>query len=210
MTGGPAGIDLLPKAPRSLPSPGFALEVVDRVVAYRLHWDGNPLRPKRHLRGKFRFDAPRDGAEYAVTYANLAEHGAFAEVYGDTQLVSELETTRRLSALVATRPLNLIALDDPTVQKTLKLDGRIAMSKQYETTMLWSRALHRWFPSADGIRYASRHAGADFPNFCLFLDRCRPALQVQPRGVLGDPVLRPLMLDAADRYRLAVLIPRAP
>ena len=82
------------------------------------------------------------------------------------------------------------------------------MSKQYETTMLWSRALHRWFPSADGIRYASRHAGAAFPNFCLFLDRCRNALHAEPRGTLGDPVLRPLMLDAADRYRLAVLIPR--
>jgi hypothetical protein len=95
VTPGPAGIDLLPKPPRSLPSPGFALEVVDGVVAYRLHWDGNPLRAKRRPRGKFRFDAPRDGAEYAVTYANLAEQGAFAEVYGDTQLVSELETTRR-------------------------------------------------------------------------------------------------------------------
>jgi RES domain len=208
VTPGPAGIDLLPKPPRSLPSPGFALAVVDGVIAYRLHWEGNPLRPTRHPRGKFRFDAPRDGAEYAVTYANLAEHGAFAEVYGDTQLISELEATRRLSALVATRPLNLIALDDPTVQKTLRLDGRIAMSKQYETTMLWSRALHRWFPAADGIRYASRQAGADFPNFCLFLDRCRNALQVEPRGALGDPALRPLMLDAADRYRLPVLIPR--
>jgi hypothetical protein len=41
--------------------------MVDGVVAYRLHWDANPLRPKRHPRGKFRFDAPRDGAEYAVT-----------------------------------------------------------------------------------------------------------------------------------------------
>jgi hypothetical protein len=208
VTPSPAGIDLLPKPP-SLPSPGFALDVVDDVVAYRLHWETNPLRPNRHPRGKFRFDAPRDGAEYAVTYADLAEHGAFAEVYGDTQLISELETARRLSALVATRPLNLIALDDPTVQKTLKLDGRIAMSKQYETTMLSSRALHRWFSSADGIRYASRHASADFPNFCLFLDRCRNALQIEPRGALGDPALRPLMLDAADRYRLAVLIPRA-
>jgi RES domain len=208
VTPGPAGIDLLPTPPRSLPSPGFALDVVDGVLAYRLHWDRNTLRPKRHPRGKLRFDAPRDGAEYAVTYANLAEHGAFAEVYGDTQLISELEAPRRLSALVATRPLNLIPLDDPTVQKALKLDGRIAMSRQYDTTMLWSRALHRWFPSADGIRYASRHAGAAFPNLCLFLDRCRDALHVEPRGTLGDPALRPLMLDAADRYRLAVLIPR--
>jgi RES domain len=209
VTSGPAGIDLLPKPPRSLPTPGFALDVVDGVVAHRLHWDGNPLRPKRHPRGKFRFDAPRDGAEYAVTYANLAEDGAFAEVYGDSQLIGELEANRWLSRLLATRPLNLIPLDDPIVQKTLKLDGRIAMSRQYGTTMLWSRALHRWFPSADGIRYAARHAGAGFPNFCLFLDRCRNALQVDPRGTLGDPTLRPLVLDAADRYRLAVLIPRA-
>ena len=43
MTTGPAGIDLLPKPPRSLPSPAFALDVVDGVIAYRLHWDGNPL-----------------------------------------------------------------------------------------------------------------------------------------------------------------------
>jgi hypothetical protein len=134
--------------------------------------------------------------------------GAFAEVYGDAQLIGELEASRRLSGLIATRQLNLIPLDGPRVQKTLGLDGRIAMSRQYETTMLWSRALHRWFPPADGIRYASRHAGAAFPNSCVFLDRCRNALQVEPRGTLGDPALRPLVLDAADRYRLAVLIPR--
>jgi hypothetical protein len=208
LTVDPAGLDLLPAPPRDLPAPGFALEVVDELVVFRLHWDMNPLRPKRHPRGRYRFDAPRDGAEYPVTYANLADHGAFAEVYGDTQLISEREADRRMSALVATRPLRIIALDDPTVQKTLRLDGRIAMSKQYATTMLWSRALHRWFPEADGIRYASRHAGGQFPNFCLFLDRGRAALRVELRGKLGDPALRPLLLDAADRYHLTVLIPR--
>jgi hypothetical protein len=72
------------------------------------------------------------------------------------------------------------------VQKTLGLDGRIAMSKRYATTMLWSRALHRWFPAADRIRYASRRAGAAFPNFCLFPDRCRAALMVDLRGTLAD------------------------
>jgi hypothetical protein len=210
VTAGQPGFDLLPSPPRLLRSPGFALEAVDGVVAYRLHWAGNLLRPARHPRGKFRFDAPRDGAEYAVTYANLAEHGAFAEVYGDTQLIGEFEATRQLSRLVATRPLNLIPLDDPTVQKALKLDGRIAMSRQYDTTMLWSRALHRWCASADGIRYVSRHAGAEFPNFCLFLDRCRDALEIEALGRLGDPGLRPLMLEAADRYHLAVLIRSAP
>ncbi len=83
------------------------------------------------------------------------------------------------------------------------------MSKQYATTMLWSRALRRWFPDADGIRYASRHAGGQFRNFCLFLDRCRSAVDIAPRGRLGDAALRPLLLDAADRYRLTVLIPRS-
>jgi RES domain len=208
LTVDPAGPDLLPAPPRNLPAPGFALDVVDDLVIFRLRWDTNPLRPKRHPRGRYRFDAPRNGAEYPVTYANFADHGAFAEVYGDTQLISEREVDRRLSALVATRPLRLIALDDPTVQKTLRLDGRIAMSKQYATTMLWSRALHRWFPEADGIRYASRHAGAEFPNFCLFLDRSRAALRVESRRKLGDPALRPLLLDAADRCLLTVLIPR--
>ncbi|MBV9415419.1 MAG: RES family NAD+ phosphorylase [Solirubrobacterales bacterium] len=209
MTVDPADFDRLPAPPRNLPARGFALDVVEDLVVFRLHWDANPLRPKRHLRGKYRFDAPRNGAEYPVTYANLAAHGAFAEVYGDTQLISERETDRRFSTLIANRPLRLIALDDPTVQKTLRLDGRIAMSKQYVTTMLWSRALHRWFPDADGIRYASRHAGGQFPNFCLLLDRCRSALAIAPRGRLGDAALRPLVLDAADRYRLTVLIPRS-
>lgn len=210
MTIDPIASDHLPGPPRQPPEPGFGLEVVAGVVVFPLHWEVNPLRPKRHPRGRFRFDAPRDGAEFPVTYGNIAEHGAFAEVYGDTQLISSLEAERRLSALIATRPLNVVALDDPTVQKTLGLDGRIAMSRQYATTMLWSRALHRWFPTADGIRYASRHAGGSFPNLCLFLDRSRSALAMDPRGTLGDPPLRPMMLDAPDRYRLTILIPRSP
>ncbi len=205
----PVALDLLPPPPRKLPVPGFALEVVDDLVVFRLHWEPNPLRPKRHPRGRYRFDAPRNGAEYPVTYGNIADHGACAEVYGDAQLVSEREVDRRLSALVATRPLRLLALDDPNVQKSLRLDGRIAISRQYATTMLWSRALHRWFPDADGIRYTSRHAGGQYPNFCLFLDRTRSALEAQPRGTLGAPTLRPLLLEAADRYVLTVLIPRS-
>ncbi len=84
------------------------------------------------------------------------------------------------------------------------------MSRQYAMTMLWSRALHRWFPTADGIRYASRDAGGSFANLCLFLDRSRSALTMDPRGTLGDPALRPVMLDAADRYRLTILIARSP
>jgi hypothetical protein len=208
LTADPPEVDRLPTPPRNVPAPGFALAIVEDLVVFRLHWEANPLRPTRYPRGRYRFDAPRNGAEYPVTYANHADHGAFAEVYGDTHLISAGERIRRLSTINATRPLALIALEDPTVQKTLRLDGRIATSKQYSTTMLWSRALHRWFPAADGIRYASRHAGAAFPNVCLFLDRCRTALTIDPQGTLADAHLRSTMLDAADRYRLAVLIPR--
>ena len=201
MTVDPADFDRLPGPSRSLPAPGFALDVAEDLVVFRLHWDANPLRPKRHPHGRYRFDAPRDGAEYPVTYANLADHGAFAEVYGDTQLISERETDRRLGTLIANRPLRLIALDDPTVQKTLRLDGRIAMSKQYATTMLWSRALHRWFPDADGIRYASRHAGGQFPNFCQFLDRCRSAVDSRPAD--GSAMRRCVRFSSTRRIDIA-------
>ena len=95
--------DQLPGPPRGLPELGFGLEVVAGVVVFRLHWEVNPPGPKRYLRGRFRFDAPGDGAEFPVTYGSIAEHGAFAEVYGDMQLISSLEAERRLSALVATR-----------------------------------------------------------------------------------------------------------
>jgi RES domain len=191
-------VDRLPAPPRKLPAPGFEPEVVDGLVVFRLHWEANPLRPRRHPQGRYRFDAARDGAEFPVPYANYADHGAFAEVFGDTQLIAARERDRRLSVITAIRPLALIALDDPTIQKTLGLDGRIAMSKQYATTMLWSRALHRWFPAADGIRYASRHASAAFPNVCLFLDRCRAALT---NGRSARQACRPLAAGADAQRR---------
>jgi uncharacterized protein YbaR (Trm112 family) len=199
--------DELPRPPRRLPDPGFDLDLINGLMLWRLHREANPLRPGSHPTGKFRFDAPRNGAEYRVTYGSDDEYGPFGEVYGDTQLIGPSERTRRYSRIEAGRPLNLIPLDDATVQKTLKLDGRIAMSKQYGKTMLWSRALHRWFPIADGIRYPSRHA-SPARNYCLFLDRCRHDLSVTEIGLVGDLVLRPTVLEAADRYRLAVMIPR--
>jgi hypothetical protein len=81
LTVDPDAVDRLPAPPRKLPAPGFELDVVAGLVVYRLHWEANPLRPRRYPRGKHRFDAPRDGAEFSVTYANRADHGAFAEVY---------------------------------------------------------------------------------------------------------------------------------
>jgi hypothetical protein len=199
--------DRLRPPPRNLPDPGFDLDPVDDLVVWRLHWEADPLRPGTYPRGRYRFDAPRDGAEYRVTYGNAARHGTFAEVYGDIGRIKPAERDRRLSRIAATRTLQLVALDDPGVQKVLGLDGRIAMSKQYPTTMKWSRALHRWFPDADGIRYMSRHAGTN-RNYCLFLDRCKGALEVEPKGQVGDLRLRPVVLDACDRYELVLMIPR--
>jgi RES domain len=204
---GGGGDDLLPLPPRKLPQPGFDLLEIEDLVLWRLHWEADPLRPRTHPRGRYRFDAPRNGAEYRVTYGNDARHGAFAEVYGDTRRIKAADRARHLSRIVAERRLRFVPLDDPHVQKVLDLDGRIAMSRQYARTMPWSRALHRWFPDADGIRYMSRHAGTK-RNYCLFLDRSRDSLRVERSGDLGDLALRRVLLDAADRYQLAVMIPR--
>ncbi|MGA2925946.1 MAG: RES domain-containing protein [Solirubrobacteraceae bacterium] len=165
MTADAAEVDRLPTPPRNLPAPGLELDIVESLVVFRLHGRRTRSGPGATRAAGTASMPPENGAEYPVTYANRAIHGALAEVYGDTQLISARERNRRLGTITATRPIALIALDDPTVQKTLGLDGRIAMSKQYFTTTMWSRALHRWFPAADGIRYASRHAGAAFPRY---------------------------------------------
>lgn len=199
--------DALPPPPGRLPEPGFALDLVPNLQLWRLHWESKLIRPPSHVSGKYRFDAPGDGREYHVTYASDDDLGLFGEVFGDTKLIPSHEAGRQYSRIAATRPLSVIALDDATVQKTLGLDGRICTAKQYPTTMLWSRALHRWFPAADGIRYTSRHAGPSL-NYCLFLSRCSRDLDVTLIGSIGDLRLRTTLLDACDRFRLTNLIPR--
>jgi len=62
--------------------------------------------------GPYRFDAPRDGAGYAVTHGNQADHGAFAGVFGDTQIIEARDRDRRKSIVRSTRPLKLVPLDD--------------------------------------------------------------------------------------------------
>ncbi len=49
MTIDPIGSDQLPGPRASFPSRGFGLEVVAGVVVFRLHWEVNPLRPKRRV-----------------------------------------------------------------------------------------------------------------------------------------------------------------
>ncbi len=77
--------------------------MVAGVVVFRLHWEVNPPGPKRYLRGRFRFDAPGDGAEFPVTYGSIAEHGAFAEVYGDMQWIIQRDEVERRVATSALR-----------------------------------------------------------------------------------------------------------
>jgi hypothetical protein len=96
VTADPPEVDRLPTPPSQLPAPGFELDIVEDLVVFRLRWEVNPLRPRRYPHGRYRFDAPRNGAEYPVAYASYTDHGAFAEVYGDTQLISRREANRRL------------------------------------------------------------------------------------------------------------------
>jgi hypothetical protein len=180
--------DRLPDPARQLPA---RIELVEEMVGlWRLHWEEDPLSPRRHPSGRYRFDAPE--GEYSVTYGNRDRLGAFAEVYGDARRIDSIQAGRRLSVIVSERSLRLVPLDDAPTQKRLGLDGRINFSKQYPVTRKWSLALHTWLSEADGIRYLSRHAGEQ-RNYCLFLDRCGVDLRAELRGVV---------LFTADKYSL--------
>ncbi len=189
--------DRLPEPPERLSS-GFDL-VEEQLSAWRLHREENPLEPRRHEAGRYRFDAP--SGEYAALYCNADRLAVFAEVYGDVRVVEASEKERRLSRIFSQENLHFVPLDDPGVQKRLGLDGRIGMSKQYPVTQHWALSLYRWFPDADGIRYLSRHAGEN-RNYCLFLDRCAEKLRVEELGKMS--ALRETVLLAADRYHLEV------
>lgn len=188
--------DRLPDPPATASAGPDLIE--EAVSIWRLHWEADPLRPRRYPAGRYRFDAP--AGEYPVTYGNRDRLACFAEVYGDTGKITADQATRRLSLLSALRPLRLVALDEPPVWRRLGLDGRIGTTKAYPVTQHWSQALHDWLPAADGLRYASRHAGQHL-NYCLFLDRCGADLQVLPQGELQD--LRPIVLFAAETYVLS-------
>jgi hypothetical protein len=137
-----------------------------------------------------------------VTYANADRFGCFAEVYGDRESIPPKDATRILSRITSTQPLRLIELNDGQLLKALHplLDGRISTGIEYATTRQWSRALHVWYPQAQGMRYTARHA-TPHDNYCLFLDRCGDLLNVDPEGTLIE--LPELVTRACDVYRLA-------
>lgn len=192
------GREAPPFPPESPPASLPELARVEVLAGWRLHWEEDPRDPPAHPNGRWRFDAPR--GEYRVTYFNLDPYAAFAEVYGDMRSIAPDQAARTLSTMWAERELGVVDLDSAETLAALGLDLRISASVDYERSMAWSRALHDWYPKADGIRYLGRHA-AKHLNFCLFLDRCADALGFEPEGMLAD--LRPHVIRAADAYNLA-------
>lgn len=183
--------------PERLPAPFELAE--EKISAWRLHRQEDPLEARRYPRGRYRFDAP--SGEYATLYCNADRLAVFAEVYGDVRVIEASQRERRLSRIISRENLRLIPLDNPGVQKRLGLDGRIGMSKQYPVTQRWALSLYRWFPQADGIRYLSRHAG-EYRNYCLFPERCAGKLRVEELGHIA--AMREFVLQAADEYLLEV------
>jgi hypothetical protein len=149
--------------------------------SWRLHWEPNPVRRKRHRPGLSRFDAPR--GEYGVTYVNEDRMAPFAEVYGDVRVLTKSEAPRRWSRIHATRPLRILQLDAEGAAAAFGLDLRIATELDYERTQAWSAAWHEWYGEADGIRYLGRKAMKHL-NYALFLDRCGDHLRYRTEGKL--------------------------
>ena len=179
MASPPFGFVPLPpdEPPRDLP----ALADQPLEASWRLHWEPNPIRRKRHRPGLSRFDSPR--GDYAVTYVNEDRMAPFAEVYGDTRVLTKSEASRRWSRIHATRPLRILQLDSEGVAAAFGLDLRIATELDYARTQAWSAAWHEWYEEADGIRYLGRKAMTHL-NYCLYLDRCGDSLEYETEGKL--------------------------
>ena len=172
-----------------------------RLEGFRLDRRPDPLRVTAPVPGRFRFDAP-DGA-YPVSYVSTGEIACFAEVFGDRKLIDDRDGERRLWRLRASRRLRLLPLDDGATLMQLGLDARICVVRPYELPQAWSAAIHAWYPRLDGLRYVSRHEPAA-RNICLFLDRCRGALDVEDLGRIGDDLDR--LERVVDHYPIATTL----
>jgi hypothetical protein len=159
------------------------LQAVTLDGIWRVHEEVDVVDPPRWPTGKWRFDAP-DGS-YPVTYGNLTEIGAFAEVYGDRRQIGPDQGSRHLSQVWSTEPLKLVALDDPRTLSGLGIDASISIAPEYRRTMEWGRRLREWYTDAHGISFLGRKAAAH-TNYCLFLDRCDGKLEVDTLGQLID------------------------
>jgi len=167
--------------------PAATLDLVlreDNLAAWRLHrGTGNPLDMPQYPTGRYRFDSP-DGA-FRATYANTSRKGCIAEIYADDKVIERKEgEQRRFFRFEASRPLEVIALDEAEVRSLLRLDLRICSTLAYERTQAWAEVLHAWYPEADGIRYLGRNSAPE-RNYCLFLDRFEDAVFAENEGPLS-------------------------
>jgi hypothetical protein len=191
----------IPKPPPAAPSDPPAFVEVVLGDTWRLHDEADPTVERRYPTGKYRFDAP--SGTYGVTYVGHDKLAVYNEVYGDEKVIPRGAADRRRSRIWSTRPLKLLALDDAAVLAAFGLDQRVCSEKPYDTTQLWSRAWHDWYPDLDGLRFVARKSSPHLTT-SLYLDRCSAALRFDFEGTVVG--LRRDGLRAARRYRLAPLV----
>jgi hypothetical protein len=183
-------VERLPDSPASRPAGAPALLDVRLDGHLRIHADPDLLSKPANRPGRHRFDAP--AGEYPVTYTAATFDACVAEKFQDRRVVEHRRLTEHVSVVSSLRDLRLVPLHDSVMLAQFGLDARIWTAIDYPTSQQWSRQLHGWFPTADGIYYRPRHAHEQLAC-CLFLDRCRSHLDVRPDGDLGtdrDRLLR--------------------
>lgn len=184
---------------RALPAVGFH-DWTEPV--YRIQ-DDDLISSRRYSRPRYRFDAP-DG-EYAVLYANDTMVATFNESYAEKRRrIPAADAKRHLVRITPKKPLPLVDLRDDRTLSALDLDARVSVGDDYEACRQWALAFHEEWPEVCGIAYAARWGGVRTMNVALFVERCRDDLEVVSLGLLGDPDLEGLVLEAADRYKLRV------
>ena len=167
---------------------------------YRIQAEAQ-ISSRRHRKPRYRFDAP--GGEYAVLYANDTKVATFNEAYAEKRRrIPRADAERHLVSIMPRRPLPLVDLTDDQTLSVLGLDARISVGDDYKACHQWARAFHETWPESCGIAYAARWGGVRTTNLALFVERCGEDLAVNSLGLLGDPALENLVLEAVDRYNL--------
>lgn len=110
---------------------------------------------------------------------------------------------KRASVISPTRDLQLINLASKALRKLgiTRIQLIESDSVDYINTRPWAVALHDQFPQSDGLVWVSRQDD-EAQALVLFGDRVRKpdlAEVASPRGIAGDPVIYPKLLDLARR-----------
>lgn len=167
---------------------------------YRIQ-DEDLISSHRYPKPRYRFDAP--GGEYAVLYANDTKKATFNETYAEKRRrIPRADAERHLVKITPKRPLPLVDLTDDRTLSVLGLDARISVGDDYEACHQWALAFHEAWQEACGIAYAARWGGVRTTNVALFVERCNEDIAVNSLGLLGDPALENLVLEAVDQYKL--------